>query len=191
MEDCSGWHRGDRGGTREYFRSGWRWRSDGWCVVCRAGRPLVWSTGHSTHWRAWPATDIPARSVSGQAAGDIAAWCAQRSSQSVSAGVDWGQLPEGRKWGSTASITTAPDGTIWVADRCGVSGAGGTTCGGANAGVNPIFQFDTSGKLLKKFGAGHLHQSPQIDESTRTGSCGWPTTAAIRSSSSIRTARSC
>jgi hypothetical protein len=77
-------------------------------------------------------------------------------------GVSWGQLPEGRKWGSTASVTTAPDGTIWVADRCGNSGAGGTTCGGASANVNPIFQFDTSGKLqfdtsgklLKTFGAG-------------------------------------
>src|SRR6516162_3243363 len=34
-------------------------------------------------------------------------------------GVSWGQLPEGRKWGSTASVTTAPDGTIWVVDRCG------------------------------------------------------------------------
>jgi hypothetical protein len=41
-------------------------------------------------------------------------------------GVDWGQLPPGRKWGSTASVTTAPDGTIWVVDRCGNSGAGGT-----------------------------------------------------------------
>ena len=70
------------------------------------------------------------------------------------AGVDWGQLPPGRKWGSTASVTTAPDGTIWVTDRCGNSGAGGTTCGGASANVNPIFQFDTSGKLLKTFGAG-------------------------------------
>ena len=69
-------------------------------------------------------------------------------------GVDWGQLPPGRKWGSTASITTAPDGTIWVIDRCGNSGAGGTTCGGASASVNPVFQFDTSGKLLKSFGAG-------------------------------------
>jgi hypothetical protein len=69
-------------------------------------------------------------------------------------GVSWGQLPEGRKWGSTASITTAPDGTLWVVDRCGVSGSGGTTCAGANASVNPIFQFDTSGKLLKSFGAG-------------------------------------
>ena len=69
-------------------------------------------------------------------------------------GVDWGELPAGRKWGSTASITTAPDGTIWVIDRCGNSGAGGTTCGGDSASVNPIFQFEPSGKLLKTFGAG-------------------------------------
>src|SRR5690349_17678806 len=27
-------------------------------------------------------------------------------------GVDFGQLPAGRTWGSTASVTTAPDGTI-------------------------------------------------------------------------------
>jgi hypothetical protein len=69
-------------------------------------------------------------------------------------GADWGRLPPGRKWGSTASITAAPDGTIWVVDRCGNSGAGGTTCGGASATVSPIFQFDTSGKLLKNIGAG-------------------------------------
>ncbi len=74
-------------------------------------------------------------------------------------GADWGQLPEGRTWGSTASVTTAPDNTIWVVDRCGNSGAGGATCGGASAGVNPIFQFDTSGRLLKTFGAG-LFVSP-------------------------------
>lgn len=69
-------------------------------------------------------------------------------------GVSWGQLPEGRKWGSTASVSTAPDGTIWVADRCGNSGSGGMTCAGASENINPIFQFDTSGKLLKSFGAG-------------------------------------
>ena len=69
-------------------------------------------------------------------------------------GVDFGELPTGRKWGSTASVTTGLDNTIWVIDRCGNSGAGGTTCGGPSAGVNPIFQFDTSGKLLKTFGAG-------------------------------------
>jgi DNA-binding beta-propeller fold protein YncE len=69
-------------------------------------------------------------------------------------GVDWGQLPPGRSWGSTASIATAPDNTIWVADRCGNFGAGGTPCAGASAKVDPIFQFDTSGKVLKTFGAG-------------------------------------
>jgi hypothetical protein len=74
-------------------------------------------------------------------------------------GVDWGELPSGRKWGSSASITTGPDGTIWVVDRCGNSGAGGTTCGGENASVNPIFQFDPSGKMLKNIGAG-LFVSP-------------------------------
>src|SRR5262245_58760985 len=52
------------------------------------------------------------------------------------AGVDFGHLPAGRKWGSTASVTLAPDGTIWVVDRCGVSGAGGTTCAGPNASVD-------------------------------------------------------
>src|SRR5438067_4427056 len=67
-------------------------------------------------------------------------------------GVDWGQLPSARTWGSTASVTTAPDGTIWVVDRCGNSGAGGTTCGGASATVNPIFQLDPSGRVLKNFG---------------------------------------
>lgn len=70
------------------------------------------------------------------------------------AGVSWGQLSEGRKWGSTASVTSAPDGAIWVVDRCGNSGSGGTTCAGASANVNPIFRFDSSGKLLKSFGAG-------------------------------------
>jgi len=70
------------------------------------------------------------------------------------AGVDFGQLPASRKWGSTASVTSAPDGTLWVVDRCGVSGAGGTTCAGPNVGVAPIFQFDTAGRVLKNFGAG-------------------------------------
>jgi hypothetical protein len=71
-------------------------------------------------------------------------------------GVDFGQLPEGRQWGSSGSITTAPDGTIWVADRCGLTSAAGSSCDGPRASVNPIFQFDTSGKLLKNFGAGQF-----------------------------------
>jgi hypothetical protein len=103
-------------------------------------------------------------------------------------GVSWGQLPEGRKWGSTASVTTAPDGTIWVADRCGNSGAGGTTCSGPSASVNPIFQFDRSGELLKSFGAG-MFVSPHKLAIDKEGTCGSRTMAETRYSSSARTAR--
>jgi len=67
-------------------------------------------------------------------------------------GMHWGQLPNGRKWGSTAGIATAPDGTIWAIDRCGASGAGGSSC--ADSPLDPILQFDPSGKLLKSFGRG-------------------------------------
>ena len=67
-------------------------------------------------------------------------------------GTHWGQLPNGRKWGSTAGVYAAPDGAIWAIDRCGASGAGGSTC--ADSPLDPILQFDTSGKLLKSFGRG-------------------------------------
>ena len=72
-------------------------------------------------------------------------------------GVSWGQLPNGRRWGSTAGITIGRDGNIWAVDRCGVSGAQGTNCLGSP--LDPILEFDPSGKLLKSFGAG-LFVSP-------------------------------
>jgi DNA-binding beta-propeller fold protein YncE len=68
-------------------------------------------------------------------------------------GVAWGQLPAGRVWGSTASVSIAADGTLWVIDRCGIMTVTGASCDGPGKGVAPIFQFDTSGKLLKNFGA--------------------------------------
>src|SRR4029450_7246757 len=52
--------------------------------------------------------------------------------------------------------TSVPCDRTCVSGRCGNSGAGGTTCGGPSAGVNPIFQFDKSGKMLKALGAGML-----------------------------------
>ena len=72
-------------------------------------------------------------------------------------GVTWGQLPNGRKWGSTAGITIGPDGNVWALDRCGVSGSQGTSCLGSP--LDPILEFDPSGKFLKSFGAG-LFVSP-------------------------------
>ena len=59
----------------------------------------------------------------------------------------WGQLPDGRPWGSTSAVDVAPNGHIWVAERCGAN-----TCAGSN--VPPILEFDASGKLLKTFGGG-------------------------------------
>lgn len=70
------------------------------------------------------------------------------------AGTHWGQLPDGRRWGSTAGIATGPDDTIWVIDRCGLRGAGGTLC--LESDLDPILQFDTNGRLLKSFGRGAI-----------------------------------
>ena len=67
-------------------------------------------------------------------------------------GVHWGRLPDERVWGSTAGISRAPDGTIWAIDRCGKTGAGGTTC--LESSLEPVLQFDQSGKLLQSFGQG-------------------------------------
>jgi DNA-binding beta-propeller fold protein YncE len=61
----------------------------------------------------------------------------------------WGELPEGREWGSTSAIYPAPDGrTIWVAERCGQN-----SCVGRED-VDPILHFDLEGNLLTSFGAG-------------------------------------
>lgn len=60
----------------------------------------------------------------------------------------WGELPDGREWGSTSAVYPGIDGTIWVGERCGQN-----SCLERDD-VDPILQFDKSGKLLKSFGAG-------------------------------------
>jgi len=60
----------------------------------------------------------------------------------------WGELPSGRTWGSTSAVDIDRDGkSIWVAERCGANSCAGKT-------DPPILEFDSSGKLLKSFGAG-------------------------------------
>lgn len=60
----------------------------------------------------------------------------------------WGELPEGRTWGSTAGVDIGPDGHIWAYDRCGKN-----TC--ADSKLDSILKFDrNTGKLLKSFGGG-------------------------------------
>ncbi len=68
---------------------------------------------------------------------------------------NWGELPEGREWGTTAGIDIDPiDGHIWAYERC----ASGTASGGSvNCETNPVapvFKFDrNTGEILANFGA--------------------------------------
>src|SRR5438874_13156065 len=74
---------------------------------------------------------------------------------------NWGQLPAGRKWGTTAGIDIDPiDGNVWAYERCG-AGAGGGAGGGAvdceTNPVDPVFKFDRkTGAVLAHIGEGVL-----------------------------------
>ena len=70
---------------------------------------------------------------------------------------NWGNLPDGREWGSTAGVDIDPnDGQLWAYERCGA----GTFGGGARIDcdsnpVDPIFKFDrNTGEVLANFGGG-------------------------------------
>jgi sugar lactone lactonase YvrE len=72
----------------------------------------------------------------------------------------WGKLPEGRKWGALSAVTIDNDGeSVWVADRCGANpdtppGASAfqyDSCAGST--LAPVLKFDSSGSLVKSFGA--------------------------------------
>ena len=72
---------------------------------------------------------------------------------------NWGELPAGRKWGTSAGLDIDPkDGHIWGYERCGAgtlggAGGGGTTC--ETNDVDPVFKFDRhTGKVLANFGKG-------------------------------------
>ncbi len=69
---------------------------------------------------------------------------------------NWGALPEGRQWGSSAGIDIDPtDGHIWAYERCGAValGAGAVTC--ETNPVPPIFKLHRhTGEVLANFGAG-------------------------------------
>jgi len=72
---------------------------------------------------------------------------------------NWGQLPAGRKWGTTAGIDIDPvDGNVWAYERCGAPAAGGAGGGAVDCETNPvdpIFKFDrNTGAVLANFGKG-------------------------------------
>ena len=66
----------------------------------------------------------------------------------------WAKMPEGRTWGSTSAVEIDKDGrSIWVAERCAAN-----TCWDAAKGVasplDVVLKFDSTGKLVRSFGAG-------------------------------------
>ena len=71
----------------------------------------------------------------------------------------WGQLPEGREWGSTSAVHPARDGSgnIWVAERCSQNNCTG------REDVAPVLLFDPNGRLLRSFGAGLIVMPHGID----------------------------
>jgi sugar lactone lactonase YvrE len=69
---------------------------------------------------------------------------------------NWGELPAGRKWGTSAGLDIDPkDGHVWGYERCGAATAGGGAVDCENNPVDPVFKFDRkSGKVLANFGKG-------------------------------------
>ena len=72
---------------------------------------------------------------------------------------NWGQLPAGRSWGTTAGVDIDPiDGNVWAYERCGAGAAGGAGGGAVDCetnAVDPIFKFDRgTGAVLANFGKG-------------------------------------
>jgi sugar lactone lactonase YvrE len=69
---------------------------------------------------------------------------------------NWGELPAGRKWGTSAGLDVDPkDGNIWGYERCGAGTAGGGPVDCDNNPVDPVFKFDRhTGKVLANIGKG-------------------------------------
>ena len=66
------------------------------------------------------------------------------------------KLPEGRTWGSTSAVDIDKDGkSIWVAERCGQNSCLDRATGKMSDAPS-VLKFDSSGKLVKSFGAGML-----------------------------------
>jgi hypothetical protein len=67
---------------------------------------------------------------------------------------NWGELPAGRKWGTSAGLDIDPkDGHVWGYERCGAGTPGGGPVDCENNLVDPIFKFDRhTGKVSRTSG---------------------------------------
>lgn len=63
---------------------------------------------------------------------------------------NFGQLPDGREWGSVSAVNVDIDGVhIWAGDRCGSN-----SC--ATSDVDPIVKLDRNGRVVASLGAGQI-----------------------------------
>ncbi|HEV8149953.1 MAG TPA: hypothetical protein VGP61_07180, partial [Gemmatimonadales bacterium] len=93
----------------------------------------------------------------------------------------WAKMPPGRSWGSTSAVEIDKDGTsIWVAERCGAN-----SCAGSK--LDPILKFDSTGTLLRSFGAG-MFLSPHGIFVDRDGNL-WVTDCACTGSAEQRNSK--
>ena len=69
---------------------------------------------------------------------------------------NWGTLPAGRTWGTSAGIEIDPiDGNVWAYERFGAGTAGGGPVDCENNPVDPVFKFDRkTGAVLANIGKG-------------------------------------
>lgn len=68
---------------------------------------------------------------------------------------DWAKMPANRGWADDRAIAIDRDGkSIWIADRCAL--AQGACSKPENRANNPIMKFDSSGNIVKSFGANML-----------------------------------
>src|SRR6188472_444438 len=58
---------------------------------------------------------------------------------------DWGALPAGMTWPAVTAVEPAPDGTIYVIERCFQNSCAGRA-------EPPILKYDANGRLLAAFG---------------------------------------
>jgi sugar lactone lactonase YvrE len=61
---------------------------------------------------------------------------------------DWAKAPPGRTWGEVSSVSSARNGGVWIAERCG-----GSSCA-ERADLAPIHLLDLWGNVARSFGAG-------------------------------------
>jgi streptogramin lyase len=93
----------------------------------------------------------------------------------------WAKLPVGRSWGSISAVEIDQDGrSVWVAERCGAN-----TCAGSD--LDPILKFDSTGTLVKSFGAG-MFLTPHGIFVDKDGNV-WVTDCACTGTAEQRTAK--